>query len=131
MRSDREQADNEFAASNVNSTEQAVATLQHVRTSCCTVVSWSSYRLPRTKRTDRISSSRQCQLIDNDLVARDSLWTLFRHQPTRLNTLLTFGSRQLQYSPVVLNFFHCWDPLNATDVVWDPQVKIEKVCAPE
>jgi len=34
-------------------------------------------------------------------------------------------------SPVVLNLFHCWDPLNATDVVWDPQVKIEKVCAPE
>jgi len=33
--------------------------------------------------------------------------------------------------PVVLNLFHCWDPLNATDVVWDPQVKIEKVCAPE
>jgi len=32
---------------------------------------------------------------------------------------------------VVLNLFHCWDPLNATDVVWDPQVKIEKVCAPE
>jgi len=31
---------------------------------------------------------------------------------------------------VVLNLFHCWDPLNATDVVWDPQVKIEKVCAP-
>jgi len=33
--------------------------------------------------------------------------------------------------PVVLNLFHCWDPLNATDVVWDPQIKIEKVCAPE
>jgi len=32
---------------------------------------------------------------------------------------------------VVLNLFHCWDPLNATDVIWDPQVKIEKVCAPE
>jgi len=32
---------------------------------------------------------------------------------------------------VILNLFHCWDPLNATDVVWDPQVKIEKVCAPE
>jgi len=29
---------------------------------------------------------------------------------------------------VVLNLFQCWDPLNATDVVWDPQVKIEKVC---
>jgi len=28
--------------------------------------------------------------------------------------------------PVVLNLFHCRDPLNATDVVWDPQVKIEK-----
>jgi len=26
-------------------------------------------------------------------------------------------------SPVVLNLFHCWDPLNATDVVLDPQVK--------
>jgi len=26
-------------------------------------------------------------------------------------------------SSVVLNLFHCWDPLNATDVVWDPQVK--------
>jgi len=35
------------------------------------------------------------------------------------------------YNAVVLNLFHCWDPLNATDVVWDPQVKIEKVCAPE
>jgi len=34
-------------------------------------------------------------------------------------------------TPVVLNLFHCWDPLNATDVVWDPHVKIEKVCAPE
>jgi len=34
-------------------------------------------------------------------------------------------------TPVVLNLFHCWDPLNATDVVWDPQVKTEKVCAPE
>jgi len=34
------------------------------------------------------------------------------------------------YRPVVLNLFHCWDPLNATDVVWDPQVKIEKVCSP-
>jgi len=34
-------------------------------------------------------------------------------------------------SPVLLNLFHCWDPLNATDVVWDPHVKIEKVCAPE
>jgi len=33
--------------------------------------------------------------------------------------------------PVVLNLFHCWDPLNATNDVWDPQVKIEKVCAPE
>jgi len=32
---------------------------------------------------------------------------------------------------VVLKLFHCWDPLNATDVVWDPQVKIEKVCAPQ
>jgi len=32
---------------------------------------------------------------------------------------------------VVLNLFHCWDPLNATDVVWDPQVKIEKVCTQE
>jgi len=32
---------------------------------------------------------------------------------------------------VVLNLFHCWDPLNATNVVCDPQVKIEKVCAPE
>jgi len=32
---------------------------------------------------------------------------------------------------VLLNLFHCWDPLNATVVVWDPQVKIEKVCAPE
>jgi len=32
---------------------------------------------------------------------------------------------------VVLNLFHCWDPMNATDVVWDPQVNIEKVCAPE
>jgi len=32
---------------------------------------------------------------------------------------------------VVLNLYHCWDPLNATDVVWNPQVKIEKVCAPE
>jgi len=32
---------------------------------------------------------------------------------------------------VVLNLFHCWDPLNATDVIWDPQVKIEKVCSPE
>jgi len=40
-------------------------------------------------------------------------------------------SRGAYYSPVVLNLFHCWDPLNATDVVWDPQVKIEKVCAPE
>jgi len=37
----------------------------------------------------------------------------------------------LIFRPVVLNLFHCWDPLNATDVVWDPQVKIEKVCAPE
>jgi len=35
------------------------------------------------------------------------------------------------HNTVVLNLFHCWDPLNATDVVWDPQVKIEKVCAPE
>jgi len=33
--------------------------------------------------------------------------------------------------PVVLNLFHCWYLLNATDVVWDPQVKIEKVCTPE
>jgi len=38
---------------------------------------------------------------------------------------------RLGYSAVVLNLFHCWDPLNAIDVVWDPQVKIEKVCAPE
>jgi len=36
-----------------------------------------------------------------------------------------------RFKAVVLNLFHCWDPLNATDVVWDPQVKIEKVCAPE
>jgi len=35
------------------------------------------------------------------------------------------------FRSVVLTLFHCWDPLNATDVVWDPQVKIEKVCAPE
>jgi len=35
------------------------------------------------------------------------------------------------HDSVVLNLFHCWDPLNATDVVWDTQVKIEKVCAPE
>jgi len=27
---------------------------------------------------------------------------------------------------VILNLFHCWDPLNTTDVVWDPQVKTEK-----
>jgi len=36
-----------------------------------------------------------------------------------------------QFNTVVLNLFHCWDPLNATDVIWDPLVKIEKVCAPE
>jgi len=36
-----------------------------------------------------------------------------------------------QLKTVVLNLFHCWDPLNTTYVVWDPQVKIEKVCAPE
>jgi len=35
------------------------------------------------------------------------------------------------FKPVLLNLFHCWDPLNATDVVWDPHVKMEKVCAPE
>jgi len=35
------------------------------------------------------------------------------------------------FTAVVLNFFHCWDPLKATEIVWDPQVKIEKVCAPE
>jgi len=36
-----------------------------------------------------------------------------------------------KFKSVVLNLFHCWDTLNATDVVWYPQVKIEKVCAPE
>jgi len=40
-------------------------------------------------------------------------------------------SQKAPVTTVVLNLFHCWDPLNATDVVWDPQVKIEKVCAPE
>jgi len=40
-------------------------------------------------------------------------------------------SNRVNFRAVVLNLFHCWDPLNATDVVWDPQVKIEKVCAPE
>jgi len=35
------------------------------------------------------------------------------------------------YTSVVLNLFRSWDPLNATDVVWDLQVKIDKVCAPE
>jgi len=39
--------------------------------------------------------------------------------------------RPFRSMAVVLNLFHCWDPPNATDVVWDPQVKIEKVCAPE
>jgi len=29
-------------------------------------------------------------------------------------------------TPVVLNLFHCWDPLNATDVVWDPLSKLKK-----
>jgi len=43
-----------------------------------------------------------------------------------------FGtSRMGTRTAVVLNLFHCWDPLKATDVVWDPQVKIEKECAPE
>jgi len=41
------------------------------------------------------------------------------------------GDHRAAARAVVLNLFHCWDPLNATDVVWDPQVKIEKVCAPE
>jgi len=45
--------------------------------------------------------------------------------------VLTYHKFTSHSSPVVLNLFHCWDPLNATDVVWDPQVKIEKVCAPE
>jgi len=54
-----------------------------------------------------VATSRMCQLGDN-----------FSY---------TFNT----VSPVVLNLFHCWDPLNATDVVWDTQVKIEKVCAPE
>jgi len=30
------------------------------------------------------------------------------------------------FKSVVLNLFHCWDPLNATDVVWDPQSKLKK-----
>jgi len=45
--------------------------------------------------------------------------------------LVTLTSAISTTTAVVLNLFHCWDPLNATDVVWDPQVKIEKVCAPE
>jgi len=49
--------------------------------------------------------------------------------PTCHNVMSDIISRY--FRPVVLNLFHCWDPLNATDVVWDPQVKIEKVCAPE
>jgi len=48
-----------------------------------------------------------------------------------ISTKLEPTECRTQFSTVVLNLFHCWDPLNATDVVWDPQVKIEKVCAPE
>jgi len=45
--------------------------------------------------------------------------------------LLTAHVQHFTVTAVVLNLFHCWDPLNATDVVWDPQIKIEKVCALE
>jgi len=47
-----------------------------------------------------------------------------------INERSAIAERARLLNPVVLNLFHCWDPLNATDVVWDPQVKIEKVCAP-
>jgi len=52
----------------------------------------------------------------------------------RRNEVTVRGSHTIKQrwaNTVVLNLFHCWDPLNATDVVWDPQVKIDKVCAPE
>jgi len=48
-----------------------------------------------------------------------------------LSSSKCFNFRMSPPRSVVLNLFHCWDPLNAIDVVWDPQVKIEKVCAPE
>jgi len=54
-----------------------------------------------------------------------------RLNQTTENTGVECYGKPLVFKSVVLNLFHCWDPLNATDVVWDPQVKIEKVCAPE
>jgi len=51
--------------------------------------------------------------------------------PPKLRRQRTQCSSDDAIRSVVLNLFHCWDPLNATDVVWDPQVKIEKVCAPQ
>jgi len=38
-----------------------------------------------------------------------------------VSTLTT--SSDLLSTSVVLNLFHCWCPLNAINVVWDPQVK--------
>jgi len=37
--------------------------------------------------------------------------------------IVQHSERKGTFRPVVLNLFHCWDPLNATDVVRDPQVK--------
>jgi len=34
-----------------------------------------------------------------------------------------FSNLAVSLRSVVLNLFRCWDPLNATDVIWDPQVK--------
>jgi len=58
----------------------------------------------------------------------ENLWLRQCHESLRFRCTTPIGHGN---STVVLNLFHCWDPLNATDVVWDPQVKIEKVCAPE
>jgi len=55
-----------------------------------------------------------------------------RHTPPKQYLLAHYSWRAANYqassasTSVVLNLVHCWDPLKATDVVWDPQVKIEK-----
>jgi len=83
----------------------------------------------RRRETEIIQGDRSSAECNNDKLKTSLNKAQIRYATT--NTCRTSLLDTTLTRTVVLNLFHCWDPLNATDFVWNPQVKIEKACAPE